>query len=116
MGEETFPGPFDPSLCSAFAQAQNAVNKKFGIIGQWLNMFGMRKGGCVRYQASYLEKSGKGFGTNCRLFTKKFTPAQANLDISFGGTSKWGCQKSWTFDLDVQVSSSWGFWKAKRND
>ncbi|RMZ69544.1 nad mitochondrial precursor [Pyrenophora seminiperda CCB06] len=105
MGQSTFPGPFDPSLCAAYAQKQNSVNRKGGIIGSFLSMFGMNKGGCVQFQAAYLEKDGVGFGTHCRLFTKKFAAAQANLEINTGG---WGCQKSYTFDLDVNASFNWG--------
>jgi hypothetical protein len=119
MGQKTFPGPFDPSLCAAYAQNQNEINRKHGIIGMVLSLFGMNKGGCVQFQAAYLEKAGLGFGTHCRLFTKKFTPAQANLDISIGGTSKWGCQKSYTWDVDVNASFNWGGWsflKAKREE
>jgi hypothetical protein len=108
MGQHTFPGPFDPSLCAAYAQEQNQVNKKAGILGAVLSLLGMNKGGCVQFQAAYLERAGKGFGTHCRLFTKKFTAAQANLDVSVGGTSKWGCQKSYTWDVDVSASFDWG--------
>lgn len=113
MGQKTFPGPFDPSLCAAYAQKQNEVNRAKGIIGAFLSLLGMNRGGCVQFQAAYLEKSGKGFGTHCRLFTKKFTPAQATFDISVGGTSKWGCQKSYTWEVDVNASFNWlGFsWK-----
>jgi hypothetical protein len=109
MGQKTFPGPFDPSLCAAYATSQNQINRKYGIISSFLSMFGMSKGGCVQFQAAYLEKDGKGFGTHCRLFTKAFTPTQANLDISGGGSSKWGCQKSYTWDVDVNASFNWGF-------
>lgn len=115
MGQKTFPGPFDPSLCAAFAQKQNEVNRAKGIIGAFLSMLGMNKGGCVQFQAAYLEKAGKGFGTHCRLFTQKFQPAQATLDISVGGTSQWGCQKSYTFDVDVNASFNWGGWSWKKN-
>jgi len=110
MGHKTFLGPFDPSLCAAYAQKQNEVNRLHGIIGTILSLFGMNKGGCVQFQAAYLEKSGKGFGTHCRLFTRKFTPTQANLDISKSGTSKWGCQKSFTWEVDVNASFNWGGW------
>lgn len=111
MGQKTFPGPFDPSLCAAYAQKQNEVNRAKGIIGAFLSLLGMNKGGCVQFQAAYLEKAGKGFGTHCRLFTKKFTPPQVNLDISLGG-SGWGCQKSYTWDVDVNASFNWGLpWK-----
>ncbi|KAH9861439.1 hypothetical protein J1614_011185 [Plenodomus biglobosus] len=117
MGTKTFQGPFDPSLCAAYAQSQNALNKKVGIVGSILAIFGMNKGGCVQFQAAYLEKKGKGFGTHCRLFTKKFTPLQANLDIN-AGNSAWGCQKSFTFDLDVNAKFSLGglFSKKSKRD
>ncbi|KAG9388826.1 hypothetical protein A1F94_001719 [Pyrenophora tritici-repentis] len=113
MGQSTFPGPFDPSLCAAYAQKQNSVNRKGGIIGAFLSMFGMNKGGCVQFQAAYLEKDGVGFGTHCRLFTKKFVAAQANLEINTAG---WGCQKSFTFDLDVNASFNWGGFSLKREE
>jgi hypothetical protein len=110
MGQKTFPGPFDPSLCAAYALAQNAANKKYGVWTAWMSMFGFSTGGCVQFQAAYLEKEGHGFATHCRLFTKKFTPAQANLDVSVavGGSTKWGCQKSFTYDVDVNAGFSWG--------
>lgn len=108
MGEHTFPGPFNPALCAAYAQSQNTVNKKFGVFGQWMSMMGFSKGSVVQFQASYLEKNGVGFGTNCRLFSKKFSAGEANLDISLGGTSQWGCQKSFTWEVDVNAGFSWG--------
>ena len=115
MGQKTFPGPFDPSLCAAYAQKQNEVNRAQGILGAFLSLLGMNKAGCVQFQASYLEKAGKGFGTHCRLFNKKFTPQQATLDISVGGTTQWGCQKSYTWDVDVNASFNWGGWSWKKN-
>jgi hypothetical protein len=116
MGQHTFPGPFDPSLCAAYALEQNVVNKKFGLIGSILSMFGMNKGACVQFQAAYLEKHGKGFGTHCRLFTKKFASYQADLDISLGG-SIYGCQKSFTWDVDVNAHFELGLgWKSKRDN
>lgn len=107
MGEKTFPGPYDPSLCSLYALKQNELNRNAGLISWILTWLGFSKG-CVQIQASYLEKNGKGFGTNCRLFTKKFTPAQATLDIGVSTSNKWGCQKSYTWDLDINASFNWG--------
>jgi hypothetical protein len=93
---------------------QNALNKKAGMIASFMNMFGFSKGGCVQFQAAYIEKAGHGVGTHCRLFTQKFSPSQANLDISApsgGSASSYGCQKSFTWDLDVNsnydFSSGW---------
>jgi hypothetical protein len=108
IGQTTIPGPFDPSLCAAYAQKQNEANRKKGWLSQWMSSFGYSKGGCVQFQAAYLEKNGVGFGTHCRLYTKKFTPAHANLDISASTQNKWGCQKSFIFDLDVNANFNWG--------
>ncbi|USP75060.1 hypothetical protein yc1106_02334 [Curvularia clavata] len=108
MGQITIPGPFNPDLCAAYAQKQNEVNRKSGIIAQWMSLFGFNKGGCVQFQAAYLEKNGIGFGTHCRLYTQKFTSINADLDISVSSQNKWGCQKSFLFDLDVNASFNWG--------
>lgn len=113
MGQKTFPGPFDPSLCAAYAQAQNAINKKSGWFGAFLSMWGMNKGSCAQFQASYLEQAGIGYGTHCRLFTKKFTPTQATLDVSVGANSNWGCQKAFTWEVDASASFNWGGWHKK---
>ncbi|EOA84654.1 uncharacterized protein SETTUDRAFT_136615 [Exserohilum turcica Et28A] len=108
MGQTTIPGPFNPSLCAAYAQKQNQVNRQTGLMGTFLSMFGMNKGGCVQFQAAYLEKGGVGFGTHCRLFTKKFAPSNVNLDIKVSTNSQWGCQKSYLWDVDVNADFTWG--------
>jgi hypothetical protein len=99
IGEQSFPGPFDASLCAAYATKQNAVNLKAGLFSKLLSIFGFSNGKCVQFQAAELEVDGAGWGTHCRLFTKKFDKGQANLDISYGGSSKWSCGKSYTYDL-----------------
>jgi hypothetical protein len=84
---------------------QNIINKKVGILASFMSFWGMNTGACVQFQAAYLEKSGKGLGTHCRLFTKKFASYQANLDLSIGVSgSAYSCQKSLTWDLDVNAS------------
>jgi hypothetical protein len=93
------------------------INKKVGVFASFMSMFGMSTGGCVQFQAAYLEKDGHGFGTHCRLFTKKFASYQANLDISVGGSANWGCQKSYTWDVDVNASFNWNAgWKRDVNE
>ncbi|KAH3942327.1 hypothetical protein HBI56_194760 [Parastagonospora nodorum] len=115
IGQKTFPGPFDPTLCYAYAAKQNIVNKKAGWINLVMSMFGMNKSACVQFQAAYIEKAGHGVGTHCRLFTKKFSSFQANLDISVGGSANFGCQKSFTWDLDVNASFDFN-WKRDLNE
>jgi hypothetical protein len=102
LGEHSFPGPFDASLCAAYAAKQNSVNVKAGFFSSWMSLFGFSNGKCLQFQAAELEVDGAAWGTHCRLFTKKFEKTQAKLDISYGGSSKWSCGRSWTFDLAVQ--------------
>ncbi|KAF2680763.1 hypothetical protein K458DRAFT_310695 [Lentithecium fluviatile CBS 122367] len=99
LGQRSFPGPFDASLCAAYATKQNAINLKAGLFSKLLSLLGFSNGRCVQFQAAELEMDGAGWGTHCRLFTKKFNKGQANLDVSNGGSSKWGCGKSFTYDL-----------------
>jgi hypothetical protein len=99
LGEQSFPGPFDASLCAAYATKQNAINLKAGLFSKLLSLLGFSNGRCLQFQAAELEVEGAAWGTHCRLFTKKFNKAGANLDISNGGKSKWSCGKSFTYDL-----------------
>lgn len=100
LGQQSFPGPFDVSLCAAYAASQNEQNQKAGFLSALLStFFGYNPAKCVQFQAAYLEKDGAGWGTHCRLFAKKFDKGLASYDISSVGTSKWGCQKSFTYDL-----------------
>lgn len=104
LGQQSFPGPFDASLCAAYAAAQNAVNVKAGLISTVITfiqgMFGYSPAKCVQFQAAELIHEGSAWGTHCRLFTKSFDHLQANLDISVN--AEWGCKKSFTFDLEVK--------------
>lgn len=99
LGQQSFPGPYNPNVCAAYANKQNAVNQKAGFWGNLLSWFGYSNGKCLQFQAVELEKDGKSWGTHCRLFTQRFTPNQATYDISQGGSSKWSCGRSWTYDL-----------------
>jgi hypothetical protein len=98
LGEHSFPGPFDAKLCAAYAVKQNAVNVKAGLVSKILSLFGINPAKCAFFQAVELEVEGAAWGTHCRLFTKKFTKAQATLDIG-AGKSKWGCKKSFGYEL-----------------
>ncbi|KAL5115322.1 hypothetical protein ACEQ8H_006767 [Pleosporales sp. CAS-2024a] len=113
IGQKTFPGPWDPALCAAYATSQNQQNKKAGFFNSWWSLFGFNTGACVSIQAAYLTKDGTGFGTHCRLFTKSFPAWQADLDVGAVAGSSWGCSSSWTWDFNVQSSLKWNW---KRDD
>jgi len=97
LGQKSFPGPFDASICAAYAAKQNLVNQKAGLISMILGFFGYSPARCVQFQAAEVLHEGAAWGTHCRLFTKNFQAAQASLDIS--SNAQWSCKKSFTFDL-----------------
>lgn len=103
LGQHSFPGPFDASLCAAYAAKQNLVNVKAGLISTIINtitaMFGYSPARCVQFQAAEITHNGAAWGTHCRLFTKQFQHQKASLDISVN--AEWGCKKSFTFDLQI---------------
>lgn len=112
IGQKTFPGPYDASVCAAYAQKQNQVNRASGWFGMFMSWFGGNQAGCVQFQASYLEKNGIGYGTHCRLFSKSFLSSEATLDISSSFGQGWSCGTSYTFDVAVEANFDWGFqWK-----
>ncbi|KAF2634144.1 hypothetical protein P280DRAFT_366555, partial [Massarina eburnea CBS 473.64] len=93
LGQHSFPGPFDPSLCAAYALQQNTVNKKAGVWGR------MGSAKCVQFQAAELLEDGAGWGTHCRLFTRRFPSNNANLRLG-GGNNGFTCGKSYTWDIE----------------
>jgi hypothetical protein len=103
LGQQSFPGPFDASLCAAYAAKQNLVNVKAGLISSIIKsisaLFGYSPAKCVQFQAAEIMHNGAGWGTHCRLFTKQFEHKKASLDISVN--AEWGCKKSFTFDLQI---------------
>jgi hypothetical protein len=98
LGQQSFPGPFDASLCAAYATQQNTVNKKAGLISAILSLLGYSPGKSVQFQAAELKSDGAAWGTHCRIFSKRFDKGQASLDLGASGL-KWACGKSYTFDL-----------------
>lgn len=62
MGGKFFPGPFDPRICTAYADAQTALNKKGLSTGQSYSA-------CNVMNAFSVRKDGKFSGMYCNLFT-----------------------------------------------
>ncbi|GME47386.1 hypothetical protein GTA08_BOTSDO11651 [Neofusicoccum parvum] len=79
MGQRFFSGPYDPSLCAAYAEAQVAINKKSASI--WTLW---RYQPCNSFNAYAVIKNKKTVGTYCSLFNVDVT---ASTSTYFGGKS-----------------------------
>jgi hypothetical protein len=89
MGSQFFPGPYNPQVCSDYAIAQNAANKKAGS-----------KASCQMFNAFYLHKNGKPFGTSCNLFSADISPRSATFSgVKSPKGDKYECKQSWTYTL-----------------
>jgi hypothetical protein len=94
MGSNFFPGPFNPALCGAFAQAQTATNKQAA-----------KAKGASSYtpanffNAYYVHKNGKPQGTYCSLYDTILSDAYSGFKGAWSGKDFFGVQSSWSFSL-----------------
>ena len=96
LGSFFFPGPFDPALCAAYAEAQTSYNCGHAdpVTGKYspANMF----------NAYMMKKNGIAQGTFCTLFTTILDKSYATFDGSWVGNDFFGVETSWTYSLNVQ--------------
>lgn len=101
MGGKYFPGPFNPQLCADLAWAQNAANKAAAVaasLHSWTP--------CTYINAAYYHKDGVPHGTQCNMYN---TVVDSSYETYTGGISSghsFECAKSFTFELEVDVSFS----------
>lgn len=85
MGSQFFPGPWNPQACSDYALAQNAYNTNAGSSPSKM------------FNAFYLHKNGKPYGTYCALYSEHLDPSWATVGTSWKGGDKFECRRSWTW-------------------
>ena len=95
LGSSFFPGPFNPSVCGIYAQAQTATNKqaaqKKGASSYTpVNMF----------NAYMVKKNGVAQGTYCALFDTVLSNSWAAFQGGWSGKSFFGVESSWTYALN----------------
>merc|ERR1712050_277578 len=86
LGSKFFPGPFNPIVCSNYANKQSEVN---GASGQKVQMF----------NAYYLHKNGHPWGTQCALYNSKLGNEWATYNGSNSGNDRFDCKRSWSYHL-----------------
>ena len=97
IGSAFFPGPFDVSVCAAYANAQtkfNKANKGSSSTYQPANMF----------NAYCIKKNNKPLGTYCSLFNSIVDKNSATYTGSKSGSDWYSLESSWTFSLTQQLT------------
>jgi len=99
MASTFFPGPFDPSVCGLYAQAQTAKNRQLAIAAGARSYVP-----CNMFNAYAVHKNGVPQGTYCSLFDTVLTPDWAAFKGAWSGRDFFGVRSSWTYSLTVQDS------------
>ncbi|KAK0250920.1 hypothetical protein LTR54_009158 [Friedmanniomyces endolithicus] len=97
LGSHFFPGPYDPSVCGIYAQAQTDTNKAAAKAkGQSTyvpsNMF----------NAYMVKKNSVAQGTYCSLFNTVLSSSWASFEGGWAGQNYFGIESSWTYALSQQ--------------
>ncbi|KAH9815721.1 putative threonine-rich GPI-anchored glycoprotein [Teratosphaeria destructans] len=88
MGSRFFPGGYNPQVCSDFALAQNAQNAASSASSK-----------CEMFNAVYLHKNGKPWGTYCTLYSTSLDDSYATYSGGKSGSDQYDCKQSWTWSL-----------------
>lgn len=99
LGQHFFSGPFDVSLCSKYAQAQNAKNVASSYWSKWSSYFGYNPGKCNFFNAFMIKENGIPKGTYCKLFTQQYEPSAATYQPGKQGSSFYETETSWSYCL-----------------
>ncbi|KAK8101001.1 hypothetical protein PG999_011375 [Apiospora kogelbergensis] len=99
LGQHFFPGPFDVSLCSTYAQAQNAKNVASNKWSQWMSYFGYNPSKCNFFNAFMIKENGVAKGTYCKLFTQQYDSSAATYEPGWQGSSHYEVESSWSYCL-----------------
>ncbi|KAK1083030.1 hypothetical protein LTR33_003526, partial [Friedmanniomyces endolithicus] len=97
LGSRFFPGPYNPSVCGIYADAQTATNKaaaKDRGVSSYVpsNMF----------NAYMVKKNSVAQGTYCSLFNTVLSDSWASFEGGWSGQNYFGVESSWTYALSVQ--------------
>ncbi|KAK8254123.1 hypothetical protein IWZ00DRAFT_543158 [Phyllosticta capitalensis] len=102
IGSKFFPGPFDPMVCSSYASAQVALNRK---TGNWWNLNSWLP--CSSFNAYTVKKNGIAIGMQCVLYYNAVSPTTDVVPFgASSGSDSYTCESS----LVYTVSNGWWTW------
>lgn len=111
IGQGFFPGPYDPTICAAYANAQNAINKNSPFWVKWFQLFTgtYNPYKCNFFNSYMLKKNGHHMGTYCSLFAQQYDGGYATYQPGYQGADYWSIESSFSFSIDVSAQSMFGF-------
>lgn len=79
IGTSFFPGPYNPALCTVYAEVQNAINQKPPFWGKWIAILTGTYNPLkfVFFNNYTLKKNGKPLGTYCGLYSQQYSGGEA---------------------------------------
>jgi len=96
ISQKFFPGPYDVSVCSTYANTQNTVNQNY--LTNWWSMFtGYNPSKCNFFNAYMVKQNGVAKGTYCSLFAQQYTPSQATYQPGWNNNKYYGVETSWSY-------------------
>ncbi|GAB7340451.1 hypothetical protein MBLNU457_6880t1 [Dothideomycetes sp. NU457] len=99
LGSKFFPGPYDPSLCAAYANATTIYNR-----AQAINASLHSYTPCNMFNALHIYKNGIPQGTHCRLYDTQLSTSWATYSGSYSGRDYYSVRNSWTYNLQYPDS------------
>ena len=99
VGSNFYPGPFDPSVCAIYAQAQTNKNKQVAI-SKGLKSYTP----CNMFNSYMINKNGIPQGTYCALYNTVLTPSWASFLSALLGEILFSVKGSWTYSLTNQLT------------
>ncbi|ORY68179.1 uncharacterized protein BCR38DRAFT_422350 [Pseudomassariella vexata] len=99
IGKQIFKGPFDPSVCAAYASAQNALNQKKGLWNLIKSLLGYNNSKCNFFNAAMLDMNDVAQGYQCSLYAQQYQSEQATFQPPKYGADVWKVENSWSYCL-----------------
>ncbi|KAK5147225.1 hypothetical protein LTR04_000882 [Oleoguttula sp. CCFEE 6159] len=100
LGAKFFPGPYDPSVCAAYATAQTAYNKahKDSSSSSYVP--------CNMFNAYMVKKNSIAQGTYCTLYDTPLDSSWGSYKGGWAGQDYFSIETSWTYSLSEQKSGT----------
>ncbi|KAF2089477.1 hypothetical protein K490DRAFT_20598, partial [Saccharata proteae CBS 121410] len=92
VGNHFFPGPYNPTVCAAYAEAQTAKNK---AAAGWWSMWMYQP--CNMFNSYMVKKNGVPMGTYCSLFNTEVDHSWATYFGGVSGSDKFDIETSMTY-------------------
>ncbi|TKX18179.1 PAN domain-containing protein 13 [Elsinoe australis] len=103
MGSKFFSGPFNPTLCHAYANATNIANEAAAIKANQTTFTP-----CQMFNAYHIYKNNAPMGTYCSLYDAQLSTKWASVQGTWSGRNYYGVRNSWQYQRTTPHSGKCG--------